>query len=153
MNEQIKTTWILVASLSRARLFELGRRNGDFELFEIATFLNPDARGRDRDQVTDRLPRVNESMNATRHAIDPHTSLREKSANQFAQELDEALDNGRVTHRYERLVLIALPEFLGTLHARLNRHVCERIVAEVQHELTTKSPEEIRSYLPSRLYV
>ncbi len=153
MNEQSKTTWILVASLARARLFELGKRNGDFELFEIATFVNPDGRGSEHSQVTDRLPRVNESANTARHAIEPHTSLREKSANQFAQELDEALENGRVTHRYERLVLIALPEFLGTLHARLNRHVCERIVAEVQHELTTKSPEEIRSYLPSRLYV
>lgn len=152
MNEKQKATWILVANHARARLFELGKQNGDYELFEIETFVNPEGRGKMRDQATDRLPRVNESMNASRHAIEPHTSLREKSADHFAQELDDALEKGRVTHRYERLVLVAAPKFLGTLHARLNRHVCERIVAEVHHELTTKSPEDIQSYLPARLY-
>lgn len=151
MNEQARTVWILVANHARARLFELGRQDGEYELFEIETFVNPEGRGQERNQTTDRLPRVNESMNASRHAIEPHTSLHDKSADRFARELDEALESGRVTHRYERLVLVALPEFLGTLHARLNRHVCEHIVAEVPHELTTRRPEEIRSYLPARL--
>ena len=152
MNAAKKSTWILVADRARARLLELAPRDNGSELIEIRDFVNPEGRGSERDQVTERRPRTQESVGASRHAIEPHTSLRDKSANRFAQELGESLEHGRVAHRYERLVLVALPHFLGTLHAKLNRQVCECIVAEIPHELTTKSPAEIRSYLPKRLY-
>ena len=149
MNVQLKTTWILVADRARARLFELAGRDG--KLVEIETFVNPDGRGPERNQTTDRKPRVHESMGATRHAIEPHTSLRDKSADRFARELDESLERGRVARRYEHLVLVALPQFLGTLRAALGKHVRERVVVEVPHEMTTKAPEEIRACLTKEL--
>lgn len=152
MNSSKKSTWVLVADRSRARLFELAKRNSGSELIEIKDFVNPHGRGSERDQVRDRKPRVNESMGGTRHAIEPHTSLRDKSDNEFAQELGESLEQGRVNHRYEQLVLVALPHFLGTLHAKLNSHVSECIVAEVPHELTGKSQSEICDHLPRQLY-
>jgi protein required for attachment to host cells len=151
MNTAKKPTWVLVADRARARLFELATQDKGCELIEIRDFVNPEGRGSERDQVTERRPRTHESVGATRHAIEPHTSLRDKSANRFAQELGESLEHGRVSHRYEGLVLVALPRFLGTLHATLNRQVCECIMAEIPHELTTKTPAEIRGYLPGRL--
>ncbi len=151
MNAAKKSTWILVADRARARLLELAPRDGGSELIEIRDFVNPEGRGSEHGQVTERRPRTHESMGAARHAIEPHTSLRDKSANRFAQELGESLEHGRVTHRYERLVLVALPHFLGTLHAKLNRHVCECIVAEVPHDLTGKGLAEIQGHLPGRL--
>lgn len=151
MDTARKSTWILVADRARARLFELGPHENGSPLIEIEDFINSEGRGSESDQVTERRPRAHESMGATRHAIEPHTSLRDKSANRFAQELSDSLERGRVSHRYERLVLVALPRFLSTLRAKLNRHVCDCIVAEVPHELTTKGPVEIRSWLPERL--
>ncbi len=82
MNAPTKTTWILVADHARARLFELTSQND--KLSEIETFVNPEGRGPARDQTTDRLPRVRESMNSAHHAIEPHTSLHDKSADRFA---------------------------------------------------------------------
>ena len=146
MNKQSKVTWILVADHARARLFESAGR--DAKLMEIETFINPDGRGGERNQTTDRPPRVHESMGATSHAIAPHTSLHDKSADRFAQELHASLERGRVAHRYAHLVLIALPQFLGTLRACLGKHVRECVIAEVPHEMTTKTPEEIRTCLP-----
>lgn len=146
MNTANKTTWILVADNARARLFELGTREGAQALFEIESFVNPGGRGHHPDQ--DRLPRVHESMGSARHSIEPHTSRHDKSIDRFVETLNASLESARVTHRYERLVLIALPHFLGTLHAKLNRHVRECVVAEVPHELTMKRPEEICSHLP-----
>ena len=148
MNETKKSTWILVAGRARARLLELAPRENGSELIEIRDFVNPEGRGSERGQVTERRPRTHESVGAARHAIEPHTSLRDKSANRFAQELCERLEQGRVAHCYERLVLVALPHFLGTLHAALNRQVSECIVAEVRHDLTTKPLTEIQGYLP-----
>jgi protein required for attachment to host cells len=152
MNATKKSTWILVAGRARARLFELAQHDDESELIEIKDFVNPEGRGSEREQVTERRASTHESVGATRHAIEPHTSLRDKSANRFAQELGESLEHGRIAHRYDRIVLVALPHFLGTLHAKLNRQVCESIVAEIPHDLTTKEPAEIRSYLPKRLY-
>jgi protein required for attachment to host cells len=64
---------------------------------------------------------------------------------------DESLERGRVARRYEHLVLVAVPQFLGTLRAALGKHVRERVVIEVPHEVTTKAPEEIRACLPKGL--
>jgi protein required for attachment to host cells len=149
MNAQSKTSWILVADRARARLFEWAGR--DAKLVEIETFVNPDGRGPERNQTTDRPSRVHESMGATRHAIEPHTSLRDKSADQFARELDASLERGRTLHRYEHLVLVAPPQFLGVLRAALGKHVREHVAAEVPHELTTKGPEEILAHLPKKI--
>ena len=145
MNMHSKPTWILVADHARARLFELA--GSDAKLVEIEAFVNPDGRGPERNQTTDRPPRVHESMGATSHAIAPHTSLHDKSAERFAQELHASLERGRVAHRYERLVLVALPQFLGTLRAALGKHVRECVVVEIPHEMTTSAADEIRASL------
>lgn len=149
MSAQANTTWILVADNARARLFEMGTLESGHPLLEIATFVNPEGRGRGANP--DRLPRVQESMNSARHAVEPRISRREKSVDLFVEELNATLENGRVTHRYERLVLVALPHFLGKLRAKLNPQVSRHVVAEVPHELTTRQPDEIRSYLPQRV--
>jgi protein required for attachment to host cells len=146
MNAQTNTTWILVADNARARLFELGKRDSLPALFEIETFVNPDGRGHEENR--DRLPRTQESLGSARHAIEPRTSHHDKSVDRFVGELNTALENGRVTHRYEQLVLIALPQLLGTLRAKLDQKVCAHVVAEVPHELTTMRLDEIRAYLP-----
>lgn len=149
MNAAAKTTWVLVADSARARLFEVGKRDGGPALFEIDTFVNPEGRGHHPDQ--DRLPRVHESANSAHHAIEPHTTRHDKAVDRFLGELNASLENGRTTHRYQRLVLVALPHLLGKLHAKLDRHVCECIVAEIPHELTTQRADEICSHLPERV--
>ena len=144
-----KPTWILVADRARARLFEM--RSHDDPLIELEAFVNPDGRGPDHDRVTERAPRVNESATPTRHAIEPHTTLREKSADRFARQLHGVLEHGRVKNCYDQLVLVALPQFLGTLHSTFGKQVREHFVAEVPHELTTRRGEDIRARLPKNL--
>jgi protein required for attachment to host cells len=146
MNSQAGTTWILVADDARARLFELGKGDRAPALVEIDTFVNPGGRG--HPEVRDRLPRVQESIGRARHAIAPHLSPHDKAVDRFVEALNATLEKGRVTHRYERLVLIALPKLLGKLRAKLDRNTSARIVAEVPHELTTLPSDQIRTYLP-----
>lgn len=140
------TTWVLVADRARARLLQLERPNG--RLVEIESRVNPDGRGPERAQRTDRPPRVQESANSARHAIEPHTSLREKSAVRFARELVDLLEHGRRDTRYDRLVVIAPPPFLGALRAVLGKSPIDVLVAEIAHEMTTSSAQDIRNRLP-----
>jgi protein required for attachment to host cells len=142
-------TWVLVADSARARLFEVARDGP--ALKEVAAFTNPEGRIAQRELRRDRLPRVNESAGPGRHAIEPHTSLRQKSADRFAHELGKELEKAHATRGCRKIVLVAAPRFLGTLHGALDESLRKCVVAEVKRNLTPMSPARIREYLPTRL--
>lgn len=141
-------TWILVANGARARLFE--KRADEAVLNEVAAFSNPAGRALGRETTTDRPPRVNESMGGTRHAIEPHTTLREKSTENFARALRNALEKGRVDHAYDQLVLVAPAHFIGALHALFEKPLRDCVVGEVHRNLIDRSAAQIQTYLPGR---
>jgi protein required for attachment to host cells len=141
-------TWILVADGARARLFEAAA--GDSPLAEVECFANPEGRAGARRMGTGPLPRVHESVGPARHAIEPHTTAREKVTDRFARILGEALERGRSERRYERLVLVAPPRFLGALHDHLGARLRGQLAGEIRRNLTALPPAQIRSRLPAR---
>lgn len=134
-------TWVLIADGSRARLFENARR--DEPLHQLESFLNADARLPGRQLTTGRLPTVNESMGYSRHSIEPHTTLREKQMAGFAKELADALERGRTARRYDRLILVAPPKFLGALHDCFDKPLRNCVIGELRRDITTLSEPEI----------
>lgn len=140
--------WILVADRARARLFA---GNADRTLSEVESRLNPDGRAQDRELVTDRASRMPEMSGRPRGALEPR-SAQDHVAELFARRLCEMLERGRTQNLYERLVLIAPPEFLGILHDAAGEQVIRTIAAEVNKNLSERSAEDIRGYLPDRLW-
>lgn len=140
-------TWILVADAAKARLFELPRKGA--RLTEIACYTNPDGRSPGQHPAHGRLPRTQESNNAARHAIEPKTTLRDKHARQFADTLGDVVQRGRLEGRYDKLVLMAPPRFLGALHATLDEQTLKHVVGEVGNDLLGLSPAELRTHLPA----
>src|ERR1700741_2991835 len=99
----MKTTWIIAADASRARILQVMDR--DERLGEGEDFRNPEGRAHDRDLITDGHPRFSgEETKPTEHA----TEL-------FAKRVGAYLDKARNDHRYERLHVVAAPKFLGQL--------------------------------------
>ncbi|HSN01280.1 MAG TPA: host attachment protein [Rudaea sp.] len=142
-------TWVLVADSARARLFEVAR--DDPALKEVAAFTNPEGRIAQRELRHDRLPRVNESMGRSRHAIEPHTTPRQKSTDRFVRTLRDELERGRAARDYKNLVLVAAPRFMGALHGALDEALQRCVVAEVRRNLTLMQPAKIRAHLPPGL--
>lgn len=138
-------TWVLVADRVRARLFEF--ENEKPALNEVEAFVNPEGRDPAGSRGDMRPTRSIESVGGARHAIEPHTTPEAKYADRFARRLHDALEQGRVQHRYERLVLVAPPRFLGALHGALGKNVRNRVVSEVRRNLTAMTPEQIREHL------
>jgi len=136
------TTWILVADEFRARLFEAQAKDGKLEEIDDITY--PEGRMQDGEMTRDRLPRVHESVGGARHAIEPHTSIRDKVHLKFARELAERLEHGRVNHAYEELVLVAGPRFLGLLRSTIGHEVSKLLVKSIGKDITRSKPEEIR---------
>lgn len=143
-------TWVLVADSARARLFQIGK--GMPAMTEVACYSNSESRSSAHDSVAERLPRTFDSMGFSRHSIEPHTPLREKNAQHFAQLLGEVLKQGQIASRYDQLVLVAPPRFLGALHKRLDKALHECVVKEIAHDLVASTPSEILSYLPQNLH-
>lgn len=145
----MRHTWILVADGARARLFEVRGKHEPWN--ELACFTNPDGRAPGREATTERAPRVNESANAARHAIEPQTTLRDKSNDRFAHMINDALERGLHDHRYERLVLVAPPRFLGRLHRTLGKLLKGCVTGEIRHNFTSLRGEEIRARMPANM--
>lgn len=141
----MQPTWILVADHARARLFSPNQDAG--ALTELKDFVNPEGMHPAQAYSHERSPRTFESVGAARHAIEPHTSAEEKVARRFAHELAEALEHGRVEQRFERLLLVAPPRFLGTLQEVLNKHVRACVSAHLDKDLTLLPREQILPHL------
>lgn len=139
----MKATWILVADRARARLFTPGADG--HALVELKDFINPEGVHPAQAYGHERAPRTHERMGPARHAIEPHSTPEEKAAERFAHALVETLERGRVEHRFERLLLVAPPHFLGTLERVLGRQLRHCVAAQLDQDLTMLSPDAIQS--------
>ena len=146
----MKTTWVLVADGARARLFETAPV--ERALTELDCYANPEGRAGTRGTTTERPPTVNESVGPARHSIEPHTTQREKVADRFAKSLRDVLERGRNEHRYEQLVLIAPPRFLGRLHANFSKELRNTLAGEIRRDFTELAADQICARLPPRLF-
>ena len=143
-------TWILVADSARARLFSLG--DGAARLEEVGDFINAAARTPGHELESAPPARVHDRFGEGRHAIDARTPPKDKVAARFAGELKSELERGHAEQRYDELVLIAPPRFLGMLNAALGEHLHGSVVLKIAKNLTRKNAETIRAELPRSLF-
>jgi protein required for attachment to host cells len=136
------TTWIVAADSSRARVLQVTGRE---RLDEVEDLVNPEGRMKDRELTTDAHPRFlgsggpasdRQEMPAVEHAVEL-----------FAKRLGDYLDKARTENRYDQLVLIAPPKFLGTLRKELGREVEKLVANELPKDLAWLNAREIEKHL------
>lgn len=146
-----ETTWILIADASRARLFEHQRSLRSLELvFEDD---RPQLRDRELMRDSDRPGRSHESVGQTRHAMQPHTTNDQRIREHFARELTERLQLGANEHQFGQLLLVAPPAMLGALRSQLGEGLRERVIAEIDKDLTKIPAHELPEHLKEWLIV
>lgn len=140
--------WVVVADASRARIFRAEKPVSP--LVEIETLAHPQARLHESDLVSDRNGR-DRSSGGMSHGVGNDSEAKHEESIRFAIQLNETLDSGRNQGRFEKLYLIAAPEFLGTLRKHRSSPLEKLIAAEVPKNLATHKPEQIRKTLPLHL--
>jgi protein required for attachment to host cells len=135
------TTWIVAADSSRARVLQVAGRE---RLFEIDTFLNPDARRDDRELTTDAHPRFRGT--AGPGSDRQETSAQEHATELFAKHVGDYLDKARTEHRYDELVIVAPPKFLGALRSELGKETAKLVVDELPKDLSWLNERELERY-------
>jgi protein required for attachment to host cells len=136
-------TVLLVADAGRARAFlALGQAVTEIESFAMEEVVPPS-----RALGDDRPGRTSESVGPTRHAYvatsDPHREVKRSFAGEVAQRLARTADD----HNAERIVVIAPPVMLGDLRAAYPAGVKDRLVREIDKDLTKLPARELAERL------
>ena len=139
------TTWILSANRSSASLFESDWPGKSMR--RLQDIPHPQGRMQNQDIDTDKPGRVFDSFGEGRHSTSPKQEPTEHIAQQFALDLAEMLNKGRLTNAYDKLVLIAEPKFLGILRAALDKNTKSLIIQTVNKELLDVKEEDLAEYL------
>jgi protein required for attachment to host cells len=136
-------TWVLVADGEK---FLLLRNNGDAELVDLRVIRHGDVDNPPtHEQGTDRPGRLDDpgSGRSAVEATDWHRLEKQR----FAKDLTERLRGWALDNRFAALVLVADPRTLGVLRPELHKTVRERLVGEVDKDLTQMPIEAIEAVL------
>lgn len=147
MHANDEVTWVVVADAGGARIFS--SRSGEPALAEVAELTSPEGEGSNarRAQISERKPRVQESSNDARHAIEPRTPLPDIHAERLAADIASRLAKGLHAGAYTRLVLIAPARFAGRLDAALDKAVSECVTTRLHKDLRHATVAEIHARL------
>jgi protein required for attachment to host cells len=142
--------WIVVADSSACRLFAAGAPAGPLQELEVLS--HPEGRLREQDLASDRPGRTFDSQGAGRHAKEAEVSPKKHEAVVFAGRIAERLEAGRVGHAFDKLALVAPPEFLGLLRDKLSPPLRALVLHELDKNVSRLDPAEIRARLPEQLF-
>jgi protein required for attachment to host cells len=137
-------TWILVAHRGGARLFEAKGSGGGLMLLQDIP--HPEGKLKDKDLGSDEPGRGFDSHGA-RHAFQQEQGPAARIAEQFAKHLAALLDDGRVGHRFQRLVLVAEPHLLGLIRAALPQETAAMVDKTINKDLGHVSVHELPGHL------
>ena len=139
------TTWIVAADSSRARVFEIS--DPERSLRCVEEFDHPRGRANNREINAEPdgrfLSKGGPGTHTTGHKVTPVDHENEL----FAKSLARYLDKARTQGRYDKLYLIAPPEFLGLMRENLDKEVRKITAEEINKDLSWFEARDIERYI------
>jgi protein required for attachment to host cells len=147
------TAWILIADSSRANLFTTELPEQSWALLE--KFEHPEGGEPSREiEVSSPPGRMlqNKSLGGRRSAMEPRTTPKEAEAQRFAARLADYLETAIANRRFDDLVLVAPPHFLGVLHGALGAQAGKRLRATIDKDLSMLEASDVRQRLLTTVF-
>lgn len=145
----MNNVWVVVASNTRCRIFAQQKHSDP--LRQIADINHPEGRMKGRELASERPGRSFDVAGHGRHSMGQPVDAIEQENIKFAKSVASKIDAARKRERFERLVLVADPRFLGHLRQGLSSATRHRLSAELQKNLADADPRSIREALPYRI--
>ena len=143
----MKSTWVVVADSSRARIFNA---ETPFIIKEIEDISHSEGRLQEHDLTSDQRGNVVGGAGGG-HAFESRQDTKEHEAVKFAKSLAKHIDEARGKNQFEQLMIVSEPSFLGALRKELTDSSRKMVSFELDKNITTHSVEDIRKHLPERL--
>lgn len=145
----MRKAWIVVADSSRARIFTADTQSSPLQ--ELETLAHPEGRLHEQNMDSDLPGKDAGNGGAGGHAYQDQTEPKEQETINFAKRIARHLDEGRNARKYEQLVVVAAPAFLGELRNQCSSQVEKLVCYELSKNLTTQDAADIRKHLPEYL--
>lgn len=135
-------TWILVADRANAVIYQsMWPDLNSFE--EIQRFHNAAGDAIPEELVSDRKGRFS-AHGIPSQSGDRQTTLRRKTATEFALEVISKVEQGRNTHRFGRLIIVAPAMMLGVLRDTVSSPLAKTVCLTLCKELVDADVREIQ---------
>jgi len=144
----MRKTWVVVADNSRARIFTAETPSSP--LIEVDSIVHPEARMHDRD-ITSDLPGRGSGSGGSRHSYETETDAKDYENVNFAKRIAGFLDDARKSDKFKQLIIVAAPSLLGNLRSGLNDQTKKMVSLELDKNLSSLNPDEIRKHMPEYL--
>lgn len=139
-------TWVVVAESSRAKIFELDKRN--LPLKELEGFAHTPSRVHEQQLTSDLPGRSNDSHGHGSHKMGTHTSAKQHESQEFAKTIGNHLDSARCQGKFDKLIIMSSPAFLGQLRKQLSSETRKYVHSEIDKNLVRHNTSEIQEHLP-----
>ena len=143
-------TWILVANASLAKLYaNLGPNKG---LTLVKELIHPESRQKNGELVSDRSGAMG-AVGSGGGSMQPQTLPKQHEAKVFAQEIAQALYQGRTSNAFKRAILVAPPAFMGLLNAVIDGPTAQLITDRFGKDYTKTPENELGDRLGSTIFL
>jgi len=146
----METTWIVVGNASEACIY--AKRNPSKELEFVLELKHPESHEKGINLVSDR-PGHYQSKGAGHGALVESSNPKENEAKRFARQLAEKLEKGRRVNKYQRLLLLAPPQFHGLLNKQLSKQALDLVTNHVNKDYTKCTKKELISHLSKLIII
>lgn len=141
----MRKVWVVVANGWRAKIYEALNVN---TLVEKRSFEHVESKLPNHELVSDRPGLATERLGNVSRTVGFKCEPKLKEKMYFAKEVAHELSKGFHEGKFERLYLIANPEFLSHIREHLNENIMKLVNGEIQKDLTLLDSGQIRDYLP-----
>lgn len=139
-------TWVVVAESSRAKIFELNKKNTP--LVELQDFTHPSSRLHEQTISSDLPGSTHDSHGPGSHKLSTQTSIKQHESMAFAKTIGQHIEKARNKGEFQKLILMSPPAFLGQLRKQLSNQTFKRIVSEIGKNLVKHKTHDIQAHLP-----
>jgi protein required for attachment to host cells len=144
-----QTTWILIADAGLAHVVANTGRESD--LTKVEDFRLDGTTLPGRDLAADRSGRSFDRAGEGRHGMEPRTNPRDVEQERFAREIVGALDKADQQQRFDRLILVAPPTFMGLLRGVLSPSLANKVSGALTKDLTKVAIHDLPDHLQTVL--
>ncbi len=146
---QLKTgTWVLICDGEKALFL---RNDGDAEAPDLNVVRQKEQENpKDVDQSANRPGRMQDTGVRQRSALDD-TDWHELAKERFASDLADILYKQAHRGDFDRIVIVAAAKTLGALRAELHQEVTNKVVAEIDKDLTNHPLDEVEKMVKKEL--
>jgi protein required for attachment to host cells len=142
-------TWIVVADGAKARLLLYKPLQKGLQQLPDSEFHH--AHQPTHDLVTERQPKVHDSVGHARHAVESRSDPHDQRETQFLGRLAAHLDGAEQRGEFEHLVVVAPATAMGELRKAFGPHLKKRLFAEIVHDYAHQSNDYVYQHIKDSL--